>query len=33
MPLSADVLVGTRTILGYFTRQILPVAYESLHEP
>jgi HlyD family secretion protein len=33
MPLSADVLVGTRTIMGYFTRQILPVAYESLHEP
>jgi HlyD family secretion protein len=33
MPLSADVLVGTRTILGYFTRQILPVAYQSLHEP
>jgi hemolysin D len=33
MPLSADVLVGTRTILGYFTRRILPVAYDSLHEP
>jgi HlyD family secretion protein len=33
MPLSADVMVGTRTILGYFTRQILPVAYESMHEP
>jgi len=33
MPLSADVRVGTRTILGYFTRQILPVAYESMHEP
>ena len=33
MPLSADVLVGTRTIMGYFTRQILPVSYESLHEP
>jgi HlyD family secretion protein len=33
MPLAADVKVGTRTILGYFTRQILPVAYESLHEP
>jgi len=27
------VRVGTRTILGYFTRQILPVAYESMHEP
>ena len=33
MPLSADVLVGTRTILGYFTRRILPVAYDSMHEP
>jgi HlyD family secretion protein len=33
MPLEADVRVGTRTVLGYFTRQILPVAYESLHEP
>jgi hemolysin D len=33
MPLSADVMVGTRTILGYFTRQILPVAYDSMHEP
>jgi len=33
MPLSADVLVGTRTVMGYFTRRILPVAYDSLHEP
>ncbi|HQT38511.1 MAG TPA: HlyD family type I secretion periplasmic adaptor subunit [Acidocella sp.] len=33
MPLTVDVRVGTRTVLGYFTRQILPVAYESLHEP
>jgi HlyD family secretion protein len=33
MPLSADIRVGTRSVLGYFTRQILPVAYESLHEP
>ncbi len=33
MPLSADVLVGTRTIMEYFTRRILPVAYDSLHEP
>ena len=33
MPLSADVLVGTRTIMEYFTRRILPVAYNSLHEP
>jgi HlyD family secretion protein len=33
MPLEADVRVGTRTIMQYFTRRILPVAYESLHEP
>ena len=33
MPLEADVRVGTRTILGYFTRRILPIAYQSLHEP
>jgi HlyD family secretion protein len=33
MPLQADVRVGTRTILSYFTRRILPVAYQSLHEP
>jgi HlyD family secretion protein len=33
MPLEADVRVGTRTILSYFTRRILPVAYQSLHEP
>jgi len=33
MPLQADVRVGTRTILQYFTRRILPIAYESLHEP
>jgi len=33
MPLEADVRVGTRSILGYFTRRILPIAYQSLHEP
>jgi HlyD family secretion protein len=33
MPLEADVKVGTHTVLGYFTRRILPVAYDSLHEP
>jgi HlyD family secretion protein len=33
MPLEADVRVGTRSILQYFTRRILPIAYESLHEP
>jgi HlyD family secretion protein len=33
MPVNADVMVGTRTIMGYFTRRILPVAYDSMHEP
>ncbi len=33
MPLDADMKVGTRTILGYFMQRILPVAYNSMHEP
>ncbi len=33
MPLGADIKVGTRSVLGYFTRKMLPVAYNSLHEP
>jgi HlyD family secretion protein len=33
MPLEADMKVGTRTIMGYFTQRIMPVAYNSLHEP
>ncbi len=33
MPLSADVKVGTRSVLSYFTQRIMPVAYNSLHEP
>jgi HlyD family secretion protein len=33
MPLEADVKTGTRTILGFFTQRLLPVAYDSLHEP
>jgi HlyD family secretion protein len=33
MPLEADVKIGKRTILAYFTQRIMPVAYESFHEP
>ncbi|WP_339081405.1 HlyD family type I secretion periplasmic adaptor subunit [Hyphomicrobium sp. ghe19] len=33
MPLTADVKVGTRSILAYFIGKILPVAYGSMHEP
>jgi len=33
MPVDADVEVGTRTLLQYFTRRIMPVAYSSFHEP
>jgi hemolysin D len=33
MPLSADVKVGTHSVLSYFTQRIMPVAYNSLHEP
>jgi HlyD family secretion protein len=33
MPLEADMKVGSRTILGYFLERMLPVAYDSLHEP
>jgi hemolysin D len=33
MPLSADVKVGTRSVLAYFLSKILPVAYDSMHEP
>ena len=33
MPLTADVKVGTRSILAYFITKILPVAYGSMHEP
>ncbi len=33
MPLTADVKVGTRSILSYFVTKILPVAYDSMHEP
>lgn len=33
MPLTADVKVGTRSVLGYFVSKILPVTHDSLHEP
>jgi hemolysin D len=33
MPITADVKVGTRSVLAYFIDKILPVAYDSLHEP
>ncbi|OYV32155.1 MAG: hemolysin D, partial [Rhodospirillales bacterium 20-64-7] len=33
MPVQADMKVGTRTVIGYFTQRLLPVAYNSLHEP
>jgi HlyD family secretion protein len=33
MPLEADVKIGKRTILAFFTQRIMPVAYESFHEP
>jgi hemolysin D len=33
MPVEADMKVGRNTILGYFFERILPVAYNSMHEP
>ena len=33
MPLTADVKVGTRSVLAYFIAKILPVAYDSMREP
>jgi membrane fusion protein, hemolysin D len=33
MPISADVKVGTRSVLSYFIDRILPIAYEGLREP
>jgi hemolysin D len=33
MPVTADVKVGTRSVLAYFIGKILPVAYDSMHEP
>jgi HlyD family secretion protein len=33
MPVETDVKVGERTMLVYFAQRILPVAYQSMHEP
>jgi len=33
MPVTADVKVGTRTVLGFFIDRILPVAHDGLREP
>jgi HlyD family secretion protein len=33
MPVTADVKVGVRSVLAYFITKILPVAYDSMHEP
>jgi hemolysin D len=33
MPVTADVKVGTRSVLAYFIEKILPVPYNALHEP
>ncbi len=33
MPVTADVKVGTRSVLAYFMTKILPVATDSMHEP
>ena len=33
MPVEADIVVGKRSILGYFLAKLAPVAYNSMHEP
>jgi HlyD family secretion protein len=33
LPVEADVQVGSRTLMAYFTQKIEPLAYESFHEP
>ncbi len=33
MPVEADIVVGKRSILGYFFSKLAPVAYNSMHEP
>ena len=33
MPVTAEVKVGTRSVLGYFLDRVLPVAHEGLREP
>jgi HlyD family secretion protein len=33
MPVDADIQVGSRTILQYFARKVIPIVYDSMHEP
>ena len=33
MPVTADIKVGTRSVLSYFITKIMPVAYGSMREP
>jgi len=33
MPVEADLVVGKRSILGYFAQRMMPIAYDSMHEP
>ena len=33
MPVEADIKVGTKTILQYFAKRIMPTVYQSMHEP
>lgn len=33
MPLEADMKIGKRTAMGFFMQRMLPVAYNSMHEP
>jgi HlyD family secretion protein len=33
MPVEADVVVGKRSILGFFLARLAPIAYNSMHEP
>jgi hemolysin D len=33
MPVEADVVVGKRSILGFFLSKLAPIAYNSMHEP
>jgi hemolysin D len=33
MPLNADMKIGKRTAMGFFLQKMLPVAYNSMHEP
>jgi hemolysin D len=33
MPLEADMKIGKRTAMGFFLQRMLPIAYNSMHEP